>query len=125
GNTTLVLRYYEIKLLDLVGFRPQLLTCVDCHKEIQAEDQYFSSELGGVLCPLCGQKKPGAIPISMLALKYLRHLQRSNYAEARHASIPTYVNREMEAIMQYYLTYLLERKLNTPGFLRRVIQEGK
>ena len=117
-------RHYEIRMLDLLGFRPELLNCLGCGAEIKPEDQYFSGGQGGVLCPRCGSKDPTARPISMLALKFLRHYQRSSYAEARRARIAPAVRREMEAIMQYYLTYQLERKLNTPNFLRSVRQSG-
>ena len=116
----LVVRYYEVRLLDLVGFRPQLFNCVVCGEQIRPENQYFSAELGGVLCPTCGKRTPGVRPISMLALKYLRHFQRSNYAEAARVSLTDSLNREMENLMQHYLTYQLERGLNTPSFLRRV-----
>jgi DNA repair protein RecO (recombination protein O) len=116
----LAVRYYEVRLLDLVGFRPQLFTCVVCGEQIRPENQYFSAELGGVLCPTCGKRTPGVRPVSMLALKYLRHFQRSNYAEAARAPLTTGLNREMENLMQHYLTYQLERGLNTPTFLRRV-----
>jgi DNA repair protein RecO (recombination protein O) len=104
-------RYYELRLLDLVGFRPQLVHCVNCGEEIQAEDQFFSFEKGGVICPKCGPKEAGVRPVSMPALKILRHFQRSSYSEAQ---------RELENLMGNYLTYLLERGLNTPSFLRRV-----
>lgn len=116
----LVVRYYEVRLLDLLGFRPHLFKCARCEVQIQPEDQYFSSELGGVLCPRCGKGLAGARPISMQALKYLRHFQRSSFAEASRAHLSPSVNREMELLMQHYLTYLLERTLNTPAFLRRV-----
>jgi DNA repair protein RecO (recombination protein O) len=56
----------------------------------------------------------------MNALRYMRHFQRSSYAEAARAQIPRPVATEMEQLMQYYLTYLLERGLNTPAFIRRV-----
>ena len=65
----------------------------------------------------------GARPISMQALKYLRHFQRSSYTEAARARFTPSINREMELLMQHYLTYLLERALNTPAFLRRVRRE--
>jgi DNA repair protein RecO (recombination protein O) len=116
----LVLRFYEIRLLDLSGFRPKLFLCANCQKQIQAEDQFFSAEMGGVLCPECGSGRSGVRPISMTALKYLRHLQRSNFSDACKASPSPVVYDEMENIMQYYLTYILERRLNTPIFLRRV-----
>ena len=51
----LVVHYYEVRLLDLVGYRPQLFHCAICGKEIKAEDQFFSAEHGGVLCPSCGR----------------------------------------------------------------------
>jgi DNA repair protein RecO (recombination protein O) len=121
----LATRYYEVRLLDLVGFRPQLLTCAQCESEIQEQDQFFSAQKGGVLCPACGRRDPQARPISVRALKYLRHFQRSNYREASRASIPAEIYTEMESIMQYYLTYSLERGLNSPTFLRRVKQEAR
>ncbi len=119
-DPNLVARYYEIRLLDYAGFRPQLFSCARCEAEIQPEDQYFSALQGGVICPRCGQRDPGARPISMLALKYLRHFQRSSYRDAARAAIPDAVYTEMENLMQYYLTYSLERGLNSPSFLRRV-----
>lgn len=115
----IVLRYYEIRLLDLVGFRPQLFECVVCGEEIKPVDQYFSALLGGVICPKCSKGTTGSIPVSLTALKYLRHFQRSNFAEAKKAKLTDVLNREMENLIEYYITYLLERGLNTPAFIRR------
>jgi DNA repair protein RecO (recombination protein O) len=119
----LVVRYYEVRLLDFVGFRPQLFKCAGCGAEILPQDQYFSALLGGVLCPACGARTEGSRPISMAALKYLRHFQRSSFSEAARAALTPALHREIEVLMQHYLTYLLERNLNTPPFLRRVRKE--
>lgn len=119
-NVFLAVRYYELRILDLVGFRPQLFSCVGCGETIQAEDQYFSAENGGVLCPKCGVNSPSSRRVSLDTLKYLRHLQRSTYKEARRAHLSPDVKSEMENLLQYYLTYLLERGLNSPDFLKRV-----
>ena len=123
-NPALIVRYYEIRLLDILGFRPQLYICAKRGEEIKAEDQFFSAELGGVLCPSCGTGTTGARPVSMLALKYLRYFQRSSYEEAVRAQVSHQTNREMEVLMQHYLTYILEQNLNTPAFLRRM-RKGK
>jgi len=53
-------------------------------------------------------------------LKFMRHLQRSSYREAARAIIPDGVRREMESLLQRYITYLLERSLNSPEFLQKV-----
>ncbi len=77
------------------------------------------------MCPKCGANASGAHPISMQALKYLRHFQRSKFSEAKNASLAPELNREMEIVMQHYLTYLLERGLNTPPFMRRLRKENR
>lgn len=116
----LVIRYYEMRLLDSLGFRPQLLECANCGRQILPEDQFFSYAAGGVICPNCGAGLPNLIPISVEALKYLRHFQRSSYAEAVRARPEPDVQAEAESLMQGYFTFLLERELNTPGFIKRV-----
>lgn len=114
------LRYYEVHLLEALGFRPQLFTCANCAAEIEAVDQFFSPAAGGVLCPHCGAGLPGAWPVSMDVLRYLRHFQRSDYAAARRAQPSAQVRAEAEALMQNYFTYLLERALHSPDFLKQI-----
>jgi DNA repair protein RecO (recombination protein O) len=119
----IAIRYYEIRLLDQVGFRPQLFQCVNCGKMIKAEDQFFSFLQGGVVCPSCGEHLQTARRVSMEALRYLRHLQRSSFTEAQRADPPPAVRAEMESLLHDYLTFLLERKLNSPEFLDEIRQK--
>ncbi len=116
----LPIRYYEMRLLDHAGFRPQLFECANCGREILPEDQFFSFSAGGAICPRCGQGLPNLTRISLETLKYMRHFQRSGYRDASRARPSLEVQKEAEALMQGYFTYLLERELNTPGFIRKV-----
>lgn len=116
----LSVRYYEMRLLDFLGFRPQLFECANCGREIKAQDQFFSFLSGGVICPRCGRGLPNLTSITVDALKYLRHFQRSSYAESKQARPSSDVRDEVETLMQGYFTYLLERELNSPGFLKQV-----
>lgn len=116
----LSIRYYEMRLLDFMGFRPQLFECANCSREILPEDQYYSFTAGGVICPRCGQGLPNLKQVSVEALKYLRHFQRSSYRDASRAHPSLEVQKEAETLMQGNLTYILERELNTPGFIKRV-----
>ena len=120
ADAWLPVRYYEMRLLDFLGFRPQLFECVNCGREILPEDQFFSFSAGGAICPRCGEGLKGLRKISIEALKYLRHFQRSAYREASRAHPEADTKRELEALMQGYFTHLLERELNTPGFIKSV-----
>jgi DNA repair protein RecO (recombination protein O) len=124
-NPNLVIHYYEVRLLDLVGYRPKLFACAQCDTEIKAEDQYFSPSQGGVLCPKCGRSSPGCRLISVDALRYLRHFQRSSYKEAGRANIKPAIYDEIEQILHFYVTHILEKKLNSPSFLNRMIREQR
>lgn len=116
----LAVRYFELHLLDFVGFRPELFRCVIGGEEIRPQDQFFSAQQGGAICPNCAPRARGAHPVSLDTLKYMRHLQRSSYAEAARAQLTLPVQREMEALLQHYITYVLERGLNSPDFLNEV-----
>lgn len=115
-----VVRYFEVRFLDYLGFRPQLFECANCRNPIEPVAQFFSASAGGVICPNCGRGLPGLWPVSVEALKFLRHFQRSSYAEATRARVPAVIQQEIETLMQAYITYLLERNLNTPGFIKRI-----
>lgn len=115
-----LVRYFELRLLDLVGYRPELSHCLACGTEIKPEPQFFSAQAGGILCPKCGRGDHEARPISLAALKVLRHYQRSRMQEALAPRIGPDVHEELERLMHGYLTYLLERKLNSPAFLDTV-----
>jgi DNA repair protein RecO (recombination protein O) len=116
-------RYYEMRILDYLGFRPQLFQCVNCERDVQPEDQFFAPSQGGVICPRCGQGLPNLWQVNVETLKYLRHFQRSSYAEASRARPEVGTQKQIEGLMQAYIQYVLERELNTPGFIKRVAEK--
>jgi len=116
----IALRYYEIHLLEEAGFRPQLTLCARCARLIQPEDQFFSSPYGGALCPSCGAAEPVSRKVSLNALRYLRHLQRSAFASVQTLSLPSEIHDEIEVLLHNHIAALLERELNTPRFLRKL-----
>jgi len=115
-----IILYFELKLLELVGYRPELFRCLECGAEIQPENQYFAFLEGGVLCPKCGRGKHQLRPISMPVLKILRHFQRSHFTTASSPYVPKTLFVEVDQIMEGYINTLLERQLNVPAFLRRL-----
>ena len=124
-NPETVAHYYEIRLLDLLGFRPQLFECIDCGEEIRDEDQYFSPLAGGVACPRCGAGRAEAWILDQDVLRYLRHLQRSRWSQVAKVEIPKKIESGLAELIDQYFTYLLERKLNSPKFLREIQNQDR
>lgn len=118
NDSWVAVRYYEVHLLDFLGFRPHLFECAACGEEIRPVAQFFSPAQGGVLCPRCGRSEGSARPVSVEALKYLRHFQRSTYLQATRARPSQTVRAEVEMLLRDYFAFLLERELNAPRFLK-------
>jgi DNA repair protein RecO (recombination protein O) len=112
--------HFQLRLLEKVGYRPEVFRCVGCGEELRPQDQYFSMNEGGVLCPDCGTDRREVLRIPLRVLKVLRHYQRSSYKTASSAQVCSQDFADLEQLMEHYFSYLLERKLNTPAFLRHI-----
>ena len=116
-DNDLALRYFELHLLDEVGYRPQLQQCVSCHTTLDPITNSFCSSAGGVLCPSCRQSQPLSYPLSINALKVLRLLQNNDYVTASRLRLPPGLSRELEGVLKNYLKYLLEREVKSAAWL--------
>jgi DNA repair protein RecO (recombination protein O) len=116
-------RYYELHLLGLAGYRPELFRCVVCGEPIQARDQFYSAADGGVICPSCGHAHPRGKPISLDVLKVLRYMQTRPFEVVEQLTLRPAVLAETERILHGTLTYHLERRLKSVSFLRRLRRE--
>ncbi|HEX9976221.1 MAG TPA: DNA repair protein RecO [Dehalococcoidales bacterium] len=117
ANNDLRLRYYEMHLLNEVGYRPQLQQCVICHRALQTVINSFSAGTGGLLCPDCRFSEPFAYPLSVNAQKVLRLLQDGDWATVSRLKLTPELSFELESVMRHYLRYLLEREVKSVAWL--------
>jgi DNA repair protein RecO (recombination protein O) len=116
----IVARWFELHLLDAMGFRPELTRCLECGSEVEPQGNGFSPVGGGVLCPQCVHAAFGARPVSTDVLKVLRHLQRSPLVGVLRLRLAGPVDREVERLLHATVTAVLERELRTRDFLAEV-----
>ena len=117
GDNELVLRYFELHLLNEVGYRPQLQQCVSCRQVLEPTTNSFCPSAGGMLCPSCSQSQPLVHPVSVNALKVLRLLQSSDYSTVVKLKIDPELSHQLEMVMRDYLRYLLEREVKSAAWL--------
>ena len=117
ANNELTLRYFELRLLNEVGYRPQLQQCVSCHRVLEPTSTSFCPSAGGVLCPPCSQSQLFTKAISVNALKVLRFLQGNEYAAVTKLKVSLELSSELEMLMRGYLKYLLERDVKSAAWL--------
>jgi DNA repair protein RecO (recombination protein O) len=115
-----IARWFELALLDAMGFRPELTRCLECGAEIGPEGNIYSAAGGGILGPECAHAALGGRPIGAEALKVLRHLQRSPLVDVLRLRLPAATHREVERLLHATISATLERELRSRDFLEEV-----
>jgi DNA repair protein RecO (recombination protein O) len=117
GDNELVLRYFELHLLDNVGYRPQLGQCVSCQAVLKDATNLFSPSAGGMLCPNCRQNQTFTYALSEKARKVLLLLQTNDYSIVNELEIDAGLARQLEMVLRNYIRYLLEREVKSTAWL--------
>jgi len=113
-------RLFEMQALCLLGHRPQLVRCAECQHLLEPVPSFYSPPAGGVLCPACGRRTPGARPLSLGAFKLLRLLQRNDYALLQRLRLSAALLDEVEELLRAQIESVAERTLRVPRLLQDV-----
>jgi DNA repair protein RecO (recombination protein O) len=117
NNKEIILRHFELQLLNTTGYRPQLQQCVACHKPLEPVTNCFSSAAGGMLCPVCSQNQTFLYPLSVNALKVLRLLQNDDFDMAIKLKLTPQLTYELQEVIRRYIKYILEREIKSATWL--------
>jgi DNA repair protein RecO (recombination protein O) len=120
GDRLLFLRWFELHLLNIAGFQPQFFNCLGCESPIQPVVNYLSLSDGGVFCPVCAQQRSELEALEADVLKMLRYLQKQEWRALQTLNVRQPILRRVENILHRYLVLLLERRLRSTEFLKRL-----
>lgn len=100
------LYYFELHLLGLIGFRPDMRTCAHCRKPvgIRHEGEAVHLTPNGILCDGCSAKGLGLETLSPSALAVLQRLQESaDPATATRMVLNARVRGEIAGVLRRFL----------------------
>ena len=117
SNASICLRYFEIQLLNLTGYRPQLKVCTVCREALQPVVNIFSPGAGGMLCAKCSLNRNLPYKISVNGLKVMRLLQDCSFATALRLKLEADLNTEIERLVRNYCLFILEREIRSCKWL--------
>jgi DNA repair protein RecO (recombination protein O) len=118
GIRPALLFWYELKLLEHLGFDPGFRECVRCHAAIhpQKPPHFFSYAQGGMLCPNCAQQNnSGTESIAPDVLASLLAWQRTRSPQAvrafRHTPRQTrQIGNALGSFIRHHLESALESR---------------
>lgn len=109
-------RIFEIRLLNISGFKPRLDTCVNCRQKIPAQAR-FSSVLGGILCPRCYGKDSSATAVMKGTLASIEYIERVSLEKALQLKMTADIGSELTAILSRFIRLHLDKEIKSQKLL--------
>jgi DNA repair protein RecO (recombination protein O) len=110
-------RFYEMALLDAMGYRPELEECITCRTRLAAVTNYWTAAGGGVVCASCRTEENAVRPISANAVKVLRLLLHGRFSDVARVTVSGELNAELERALLEYVRWVLERDVRSTAFI--------
>lgn len=113
-DTTVRLFVFEIELLKILGYLPEWGHCVNCKNSIQhISEVCFNAKEGGVLCRACQGKFQNGIVVPVGVVRIACQLADLRVKKLERIKIQLPICVEMERMLRYYITFLLNKGLNS------------
>jgi len=116
-----VARWFEMRLCDELGVRPEVDRCVECDRLLEPGDEVrWIPRLGGVLCGNHAGPSRAAAGLSTDALQVLKAYQRLDVEALAELRLPGSVEAEVERVMGEFVRHVMERDTRSRRFLEEV-----
>ncbi|WP_054024226.1 DNA repair protein RecO [Bacillus sp. FJAT-28004] len=111
----IVSHLYEMRILDLSGYAPELDQCVSCGNVIGPFK--LSPYVGGILCSRCTGKDPQAVQLGEGAYKLLRLFRRMDMRRLGSIQVKPETKAELKLAMRKLMDTHLGLQLKSRNFL--------
>jgi DNA repair protein RecO (recombination protein O) len=112
---------YQLKLMDISGYRPNLDRCVVCREE-KSDYRRFSIDLGGVICGQCCsdeeiRRDGNVFKISQGAIEAFKFLLNTEISRLNTKKIDNTIFNEIDKITRSFVQSHLDKRFRSLDFL--------
>lgn len=115
----LIKAVFELRLLSLAGFMPNLVCCDEC-KTYESDIMYFSCSDGILLCDECYNGKSGYIPLHRGALTSMRHSIYTDFEKIFSFNVTGGSLKEFSDTAERYLLYTVGKSFTSLDFYNTI-----
>jgi len=106
GSLKLLFCSMGLKLATLLGFDPELRTCLLCKQSFKSSlSFFFSISKGGIICENCFPKVGGGIPLTKTKLALLQFLRRIAFSKIGQLQVSQKCQDELSPLIHGFLEY--------------------
>lgn len=118
-ESSVLLRIFEIRLLTLLGYAPQLDCCVSCQKELDLKQEIVYNLLkGGGLCFACS-KGQGGLSLSGGSINFLKQATKVDLSKISRLKLSASQTQEIKRMLHEHLCCHLKQDIKSYRFLEQ------
>ncbi len=120
-DIALLARGFELKLLDIAGFAPQLSQCVVCASQPSGATLRFSTRLGGVLCDNCTHDDSNAPQLARGSCELMKYLRNCDLAYLNRVQASKLNHRQLQLALSRFISYHTDLTLKSLELIEDLI----
>lgn len=124
ADCEIVTRYFELKLLETLGYKPHFDACLRCEGSLSEKKAAFSPTMGGMICSDCGTPPKDAIWVPAALTTYVSALENTQPQNLGKLKFPKGAKRDLQTVLKWHIYYRMERKMKSTSFLDLLIDRA-
>ena len=116
-NLDLILAIFKLRLMSILGFRPEVEKCVNC--SINEDIKYFSLKDNGFKCSSCGKSDKSSIEILPVTVDAIKYIVLAPAKKIFSFNVPDESIKELEIISKLYLNEKLEKEYKLEDLFKK------
>ncbi|SHK53764.1 DNA repair protein RecO [Tepidibacter formicigenes] len=115
-----ITRIFELKFLHYIGYKPNVLKCVNCGNNNLNKGK-FSIVNGGILCKSCTHIDNTSVKIDSSTIKLMEYILKNDIIICSKAKVSKYIINQLENILSRYLkVHVEDLNLKSLNFLENL-----
>ncbi|OGL43789.1 MAG: DNA repair protein RecO [Candidatus Schekmanbacteria bacterium RBG_16_38_10] len=117
GDVFKSIALFEIKMLKILGYEPNLRECSECREEVRGREVNFSISSSSVVCSKCTEPWDNTVPISMGTVKTIEKMKEWSINKSINLKPSSTSMEEIKKILYPSIMYHLGKEIKARSFL--------
>ena len=121
------LRIFEIRMLSLFGYRPNMRRCNLCKKDWEDLKEipvvFFSLERGALICERCSKTWNHLIPLSLGTARLIEKISQTELSKVERLKFTLQALFESRELLPKFISYQLGKELKSLKALRQISRD--
>ncbi len=123
------LRMFEIRMLSLFGYRPNVRRCGLCKRDWgdlkEISSTFFSPGMGALVCKSCSNALNNLVPLSLGTARLIEQISQMELEKIHRLKFTFQALAESRVLLPKFITYQLGKELKSLKALRNIDDKSK